>query len=346
VDPSALSEAARALRRHLVADVGVSETQILIGHPALTIKDGPPIPGKHFLNLFFYRIEPGGYPADGAAADPVYIRLHCLITPVTSDDGNGTTKVSAGENDLRLLGAVVRVLHAQPVLSLYDSGGHRQAQLQVVPAALSLDDLNHVWSTQGSVQYRPSAAYELALVPVPLAQAGGRGPLVTGVGVGAGAGLRRRRLPEEGLGIAASGRAAAPRRIDPEDDAWIPELLFLKDGVPCYSLTVGEGAVPARVDVICIGRPGATVSLLWELWDRTNGWGPPVAAIPATLLLGSGAGVFDPEAPAPDLRGLAIKIAAPTLKSGQAALYASRPDGRVASRRSNPVLLNVLEAAP
>ena len=76
--PTALSIAARALRTHLAAAVGLPESQILIGHPNMSVKDTEGEANKQFLNLFFYRIDNGAYPADGAAIDPFFLRLYCL----------------------------------------------------------------------------------------------------------------------------------------------------------------------------------------------------------------------------------------------------------------------------
>ena len=82
--------------------------------------------------------------------------------------GNGAT--SAGENDLRLIGEVMRVLHEQPVVSLDGGTASKVASLEIVPHPLNLDNLNHIWSTQGDTAYRLSVAYEMALAPIPLAR--------------------------------------------------------------------------------------------------------------------------------------------------------------------------------
>src|SRR6185503_12269288 len=167
--PSSLSIAARALRTHVADAVGLPESQILIGHPSLASKDVGDETNKQFLNLFFYRVEHGAYRADGTADDPSYLRFYCLVTALGTKETVGGGTVSAGENDLRLVGGVMQGLHENPILMLQDDAAQDVAQLQVVLHALSLDDLNHIWSTQGDTPYRLSVGYELALLPLPLA---------------------------------------------------------------------------------------------------------------------------------------------------------------------------------
>ena len=63
--------------------------------------------------------------------------------------------------------AKLTALHKQPTLDVKHPNGGQDAVLQVVPASLSLENLNNVWATQLEVSHRPSVAYELALVPAP-----------------------------------------------------------------------------------------------------------------------------------------------------------------------------------
>ena len=82
------------------------------------------------------------------------------------------------KNDLRLIGEVMRILHEQPVISVSNGTNGEIAQLQIVPHPLNLDNLNHIWSTQGDTAYRLSVAYEMALAPIPLTEAVERSSLV------------------------------------------------------------------------------------------------------------------------------------------------------------------------
>src|SRR5262245_52329546 len=65
------------------------------------------------LNLFFFRFEPAGFFPDTLPSQPWLLRMHCLITPFCTDEDGGT----AGENDLRVIGRVLRLFHEHPVLT-------------------------------------------------------------------------------------------------------------------------------------------------------------------------------------------------------------------------------------
>src|SRR5262245_39841420 len=58
----------------------------------------------HRLNLFFYRFEPSGFDSDARPGDIWRIRMLCLITAF----GVTEEQVGAGENELRILGEVMR----------------------------------------------------------------------------------------------------------------------------------------------------------------------------------------------------------------------------------------------
>jgi hypothetical protein len=188
---SALSFAAYSLRRVLMDNINelVDVNNIRIGHPADNVKELADAE-ESGLNLFFYNVGYDGYPADGSSADPFYVRLYCLISAVghktrePESTGSATERdVSKGENELRMIGEIMRVLHEQPMLAVDDEQGEEIAMLQVVPHTLNLDDLNHIWSTQGDISYRLSVAYEMTLAPVPLSQRVERAPRVGGPGV-------------------------------------------------------------------------------------------------------------------------------------------------------------------
>ena len=84
------------------------------------------------LNLFFYRFEPGGFGPEPAPDEPWLLRLHCLVTAF----GVLENQVSAGENDLRLLGEVIRVFHEKPVLDAVQVNGQNvRAQVVFQPLA-------------------------------------------------------------------------------------------------------------------------------------------------------------------------------------------------------------------
>ena len=79
----------------------VNSINVSIGAPAIIAGDD----SQHRLNLFFYRFEPSGFDSDVHPNDPWRIRLFCLITAFGIDEDI----INAGENDLRLIGEVMRI---------------------------------------------------------------------------------------------------------------------------------------------------------------------------------------------------------------------------------------------
>ncbi len=348
---SSLSVAARALRTHLAAAVGLPESQILIGHPSLAAKDVEGDTNKQFLNLFFYRVEHGAHPPDGAVNDPFFLRVYCLITALGTKEtaGDGAT-ISAGENDLRLVGGVLRRLHESPILRLQDNGSQDVAQLQVLLHTLSLDDLNHIWSTQGDTPYRLSIGYELALVPMPLGEAARRGPRVGAIGIGAQSDIGYRPLPGAGFGTGAKAPQVPALHVDSDRPDWVPHICwYADDGTLQYSAAVAADNLPAALQVIALGKPADSVDLFWEVWNPAlpdPRW-QIAAAEPANLTLP--ADRLDPRQTAPALNTLAQDVDLPLTLPGQALLYArrnyTRPDGTVVALVSNPLLVSIYEEA-
>lgn len=348
LDPSSLSVAARALRSHIGAAMSLPETQILIGHPNLTAggTDG----AKQFLNLFFYRVEHGAHPPDGTTDDPFYLRFYCLVTAFGAQETLNGTSISAGENDLRLVGGAMQGLHQNPILMLRDDSGEDIAQMQVVLHTLTLDDLNHIWSTQGDTPYRLSVGYELALLPLPLERAAKRGPRVGALGVELQVGTRYRPLPAAGLAAAALAPQVPAVRVDVERPDWAPHICWLAPGEALqYSMALASDALPASVQLIALGAPGSEVRLEWEIWDPAAdpAW-VPTPASPATLILETDR--IDPAQTSPSFFSLADNVGFPLGGRSQALLYASRnytrPDGAVVALRSNPLLVSVFQPGP
>ena len=65
---TSLSVAANTLRSYLADNIADLDG-IFISHPK-EAADQANSEGKQYLNLFFYLIEHGGYPADGRSDDP------------------------------------------------------------------------------------------------------------------------------------------------------------------------------------------------------------------------------------------------------------------------------------
>lgn len=332
IDPNAVSRVMRGLRGYLAEALGMPVAQILIAHPQSAAEQSDHGPGLQHLGLFLYRAEIDGFPADGTYPDPVYLRLHCLLTPFSVDetDDEGTA-ISAGENDLRLLGGVMSALHRNPVLVVGDDDG--EVQLQVVPVNLDVEEINNLWSTQTDVAYRPSVAYELALAPLPMAQPPDDRRRVGRIGLGVAPGIG-----ESAAAIAAT--SATPMEsgplhlaVDTDGGSWRPLIAAAgADGAPIVAVTRTTDDLPLTLEVLVAGQ-AQPVSLFWEVWSAEAGWQPQEGAA-ATLT--------------PGITRLAVSLFAdhalslpvPLSGAGQASLHARRDD---TGRRSDPLLVTVYE---
>jgi len=344
---SAISDAANKLRNLLFDQIDdLDDAKLIrIGHPKDTFEDMEKVKDKNQLNLFFYNVSYDGYPADGLSEDPFYVRLHCLITAVGAKKGSP----SAGENDLRLIGEVMRVLHQQPVISVDDGTNGEIAQLQIVPHPLNLDNLNHIWSTQGDTAYRLSVAYEMALAPVPLAEVVERSSLVGEIGTRVQGDMDREPLPAGGFGIGTSAPLVPKVTVDVRKSDWSAHICFVDEANSnlAYTLLVPKSQLPLSgllpLKVLVAGKPSSQVELVWESWNPSTGWTKAGSSQSETI----DADTIDPESYDP---ALAADIDLPIEDKGQATLYAERawerPDGSTVTLRSNPLLVTVYKASP
>jgi hypothetical protein len=335
---SSLSVAARGLRARLAGAIdGLVEQNVTIAHPKEGCEPPASSSGTHRLNLFFYDVSFGGHPADGTSDEPFYVRLSCLITALAVQEDT----VSAGENDLRLLGEVMRVLHESPQFALED-GGETVALLQVVLTDLSLDDVNKIWSTQGDVAYRPSVAYELALAPVPLAGPPvPQSPLVVSIGVEARPDVSVPALPAEGFDVPTRRPSVAGLEVDGDNALWVPHAAFVSSGGELeYALVLDLAAAAADVDVLPVGKVGETLAVRWEVWTAAEGWLDATASPSETVQVGTDR--LDPAAvDAAHVRSLTSPLAASPVVPSQALLHLVRDAGTGGELRSNSLLLTV-----
>jgi uncharacterized protein DUF4255 len=310
------------------------------GHP-IQVRLGTPAAAQpattdteHRLNLFFHRFEPTGFGSHELPNQSLWIRVYCIITAFAVDED----RISAGESDLRLIGEVLRLFHETPVLAPIDVGGEIM-QAQVVLQPLGLDQIQQLWQTQSDVAYRPSLAYEVALVPiVPKVPAIG-GPLVGAIGAGV-----RARLTREPSTVTPRLRALRPRAIDTDTLDWEPQIAFVTSSglTESFSVALGSPELAAlQLRVAIAGAVGAAVILTWEIWDPVAGWRPGGIDQPATV------GV----ARLPDDGATGVTVQLPsTTAAGQAVLYAARAvtrsDGAQITVRSNPLLVTLFEGAP
>lgn len=318
----------------------VNSIRVLIGTPAAAAP--APSVNEHRLNLFFYHIEPSGFFADVAPDEIWRIRLHCLVTPFARTEG----QVSAGENDLRLLGEVVRLFHETPIMTeLNISGEH--VRVEALFHALNMDEINHLWGTQGDVAYRPSVAYEFSLVPVIPSRRSAGSPLVGSAGAQVYGRMDARHEP-----FTADGQTWLPevraQRVSGELEDWAPVICIVSQGacVESISFAVGSASLTAFTPQVWVAGPaGSAVTLVWEIWDSTLGWRSAGAGKNTSA---SGEAMD----PAQAASATTVSFALPFKNHpGQAVMYAERSyirpsDGSALKVRSNPVLVNLYQAGP
>ena len=335
---SSLSQVCRAIADFVSVglDASANSIQVMIGSPASAAPATTDT--SHRVNLFFYRVEPAGFFTGDTPGDPWWVRLHCLVTGFGLDED----KVSAGENDLRLLGEVLRLFHEAPVQSAL-TVDDETFRLQVLFHPLGADELNHIWSTQGDVSYRPSVAYEMALAPVLPSERRPESPLVGRIG------SEIRSVPAARTAPFAGAAAAPPvprTMVDTSSPDWAPVIsVVLDDGTCAQSLLFAHGSQELEdfaPHVWVAGEPDAPVTLVWQRWTSSGGW-ENVADTTDTTATDF---VLDPDAAAD---AETVEVALPeelVADGGQAVLYAQRSwvrgsDGVTITVRSNPLLVTV-----
>lgn len=273
---SSLSKAAYGLRDLLMQNIDEFDhiEHIKIGHPSDTVKDLEALE-LNGLNLFFYDMNYDGYPSDGTNNNPFYVRLNCLITAVgqktNEPEGEGNRDVSKGENELRMIGEVMRVLHKQPVLSVNDGNDNEIAQLQIVPYTMNLDNLNHIWSTQNDISYRLSIAYEMSLAPVPHALPSDSSPLVTDTPMVSAVPIHPHQEKENDNEIVLKP-IVEYLEIDTDSEDWMPHICLVEKITPSekklhYVFKV-DGDLGKPIDILIAGKDKGKVKLVWSVWRR------------------------------------------------------------------------------
>lgn len=307
--------------------------RVMIGSPAEAAK----IEDEHRINLFFYLVEPAGF-GDAAPNEIWRVRLQCLVTAFGIAEG----PITSGENDLRLLGGVLRTFHESPILPSFNLDG-LGVRLQVVFIPLTLDQINHIWSTQGDVAYRPSVAYEMALAPIPPSELAVEGPMVGSIGVDV-----QKDLGFHPFGGVPLAPVVLVRTVDTAHPDWTPRICVVSGGdcAENLSFALDDPALPAFTPKVWVaGLPGSPVTLRWESWEEGVGW----TALADHVDTQATSAAIDPDAV-----GSAVTVDAPMPfknKAGQLVLYAVRnanrfPDGLPIEVRSNPILIGLYEEQP
>jgi len=297
---------------------------------------------EHRLNLFFYRFEPGGFQSAAYPTDPWRVRIFCLITVFGVAEDN----IPAGENELRLLGEIMRIFREQPIMDAVDASGE-SVRLQVIFCPATDEQMNQIWSTQGDTSYKPSLIYEMALAPVMPSTLRIQPPRVGVLGTSVRADRSGRYASFTG---AAAAPMVAPSVVNIADPLWRPVICWVHSDVcqQTLSLNMEDPEFATFTPQIWLaGDPTSNVNLIWEIWDNT-GWhsaGAPVVAAPFGPDLTPDA--IPPFAPGVFPLALVWPLAlAPGESGAQALLYAERTvtpvaGGEVVHLRSNPLLISL-----
>lgn len=335
---ASLAQICKSLSQYLGTELnkgGGSTVHVLLGTPAEAS------PGEsdtdHRCNLFFFRFEPSGFSPDTQPGMTRFLRMHCLVTPFAASEGS----ISAGENDLRLIGEVLRVFNEKPVFELTAAGEpfHIQALLQ----NLGLDQLNQLWSTQGDTIYRPSVLFEISLAPVVPNEPMIESPLAGSLGLSVHA-----RMDADSSGTTAEAPPVQMATPDTSNEAWAPSVCLVRasDCLQSIGLAVGSGELATFSPQIWVaGEVGASVKLRWEVWDAVTGWQSQSGTTTTTI----SEATLDPDAVAgATLTTLSLPF---DDKAGQMVLYAEREytrasDSAVLTVRSNPLLVTLYEVIP
>lgn len=302
---------------------------------------------QHRVNLFFYRFEPNAFDANVRPDQIWRVRLFCLITVRGIDED----EVPAGENDLRLLGELLRIFRHQPVFDAGSFGGE-QILLQVIFSPVTDEQINQIWSTQGDTTYRPSIIYEMALAPVIPAQRYVEPPLVGMLGNQAFSSMAQRHA---GFTGDVQGPRVPYRRVDIDNPAWAAEICWVYQSTCTQTLSFDADSsefASFTPQIWVAGDTGDSVDLVWEVWDTTDGWrdiGTPQTVTPFS-------DAIDPDnipaaAPSTFPQDITMPVTIPTgLNAAQGLLYATRSlvlvEGQAPVQvRSNPLLINLYRSS-
>ncbi|MXP65357.1 DUF4255 domain-containing protein [Roseomonas sp. M0104] len=280
VAASSLSVAVQGIADYLDTEFG--EDVIISIDTPLRAHERAKDSDKHVLNIFVYRIAPSGFHAGSGAEEPFFVRLHTLITPFPGDKNNPPEDI-----ELRVLGHAIRVLQSNPVLPAVFPGGpagegdfrnapHRDYRLRAILQAPSMEEINHIWTTQGGeLAYRVSAAYEFALVPIePLALHEPAGPVRTAILDVAGSMAGRDQafvMPgPDSHPIPRAGRSGGAPPTD-----WLPLQLLAGDAGLTNRRSLPPGTGQAEVALAGPSGEKVAIEVAWTRADASTDTQPP-----------------------------------------------------------------------
>ena len=319
-------------------DAVVNDIHVSLGSPSQTADDAD----LDQVILFVYRCEPSGFDAEMHPQEPWRLRMTCLITAM----GAGSGDELAGENDLRLLGNVIRVFHQTPILDAVDVDGET-VRLQAIFMPLSEDTIIQIWSTQGDATYHPSVAYEMSLAPVVpevLRAPPGRVGAIGSMAVGDTGSAARHR----GFAGGVHTPQVVASNADLNDPDWQPLICWVVAG-DCLQTVAHDADDGAFTPVIWVaGDPTEALELVWERWDSGTGW-QPIGVTAGVTPFGVG---IDPDAIPDPLPASFTRVPPQTLQlpagrfSRQYMVHARRTGGSGAQVRSEPLLLTLYRERP
>lgn len=274
IAPSTLSLAALALRNQIGKCAKIDVANILLGHPAHVT----PASSAQAVSIYFFHAY---VPGNSGAVDPTMpldTIVHCLITPLgvaTTAPGAGGDDISSGENDLRLLGQIMRCMHENPLLRVADANAAGICEVEITPLELTIDDLSRIVPTAPATGgFRPSVAYALALLPLPCGKERVHGVPVQVVtyGVDANDADPTRSFPQQGY----VGITARPGRALPGENSPLPHMQLENEaGQNVYFRRISAHVPKTDVNVT-VSIPAAhavhgdTVKVTQHLWDPEN----------------------------------------------------------------------------
>lgn len=235
---------------------------------------------KHYLNVFAYRVMPSGFHAANTFEQPCFIRINVLLTPFLSDqDGQ------APDADLRILGNAIRFLHSRPVIpgvlpgnsadpEDFRSGPHLNYRLEAILQATGMEELNHIWTTQGGdLAYRLSAIYEFSLIPIePLVHKADDPPVTTSI-----IDLRPDIKARDFSGFIEYGNEPSAHPLSdindpklPPPTSWLPVVLISQGDALSNKGSVAGGTT--NINVALAGPPGERIALevSWVRADKSE----------------------------------------------------------------------------
>lgn len=360
---SSLSTVCRAVVDYLKANVAVgdSSVNVSLGNPAHALPAESST--AHGMNVFFYRFEPSAFQSDLRPGDTWLMRCYCLITPFAVDEDNK----SAGENDVKLVGEVLRLFHEAPVqtVTVEDAGESLSFHLQIVHQPLNLETVNQLWGTQGDVVYRPSLAYELNVAPVLPIEKTIESPMVGNINTNTRADMRARQQTVSDVPVPYLSRA---QQVPTQVESWAPALCWVHNQQCVESIALALNSTELQQfsrRVLVAGAINAEVQLYWEVWHQNSGWHvldaesqrqdvmvTTDAILPNDINM---AHTFIANEPSYTEQTEDGPVAVnPLERVGQCVLYARRTyrraadgnNGPVYTARSNPLLISIYEESP